>query len=111
MTQSTSETGKRRCRRRGMLTFEWILLISLLVIGIIGGLAAVRNALICELNDLTGCIEAIACGDDDSCGQAGGNPPGHGGSGDGWWDRHDDDHDWGDHGRGKHGRGKHGRGD
>ncbi len=91
MTRSTSETRKRRCRRRGMLTFEWILLISLLVIGIIGGLAAVRNALICELNDLTGCIEAIACGDDDSCGQAGGNSAGDCSSGNCWWDSDDDD--------------------
>jgi hypothetical protein len=76
-----------------MLTFEWILLISLLVIGIIGGLAAVRNALICELNDLTGCIEAIACCDDDSCGQAGGSPPGDCSSGNCWWDHDGDDHD------------------
>ncbi len=103
MTQSTSETRKRRCPRRGMLTFEWILLISLLVIGIIGGLAAVRNALICELNELTGCIEAIACCDDDSSGQAGGNcPGGDGGCDDPWWHGHDD-HDWGGHGWGGHG--------
>ena len=35
--------GKSR-KRRGVLTFEWILLISLMVIGVIGGLAAVRIA-------------------------------------------------------------------
>lgn len=55
-------TGKSRRKRRGVLTFEWILLISLLVIGIIGGLSAVRNALLCELQDLEACIEAISCG-------------------------------------------------
>ncbi|MGA2035959.1 MAG: hypothetical protein ABSG68_27230 [Thermoguttaceae bacterium] len=33
----------------GVLTFEWILLLTLLVIGIIGGLAAVRDAIIVEL--------------------------------------------------------------
>lgn len=93
MTQSTSETKKRRCRRSGMLTFEWILLISLLVIGIIGGLSAVRNALICELNDLTGCIEAIACCDDDPCDETGCTSPGSCSSGDGWWDQNDDDWD------------------
>jgi hypothetical protein len=57
-------SGKRSQKRRGMFTFEWILLISLLVIGVIGGLTAVRNSLICELNDLTKCIESIACCDD-----------------------------------------------
>ena len=59
--------GKRNRQRRGVLTFEWILLISLLVIGIIGGLSAVRNALLCELTDMANCIEAInvcGCGND-----------------------------------------------
>jgi hypothetical protein len=51
-----------------MLTFEWILLISLLVIGIIGGLSAVRNALICEIHDLAECIEALnVCGCSGTC--------------------------------------------
>jgi hypothetical protein len=51
------------------LTFEWILLISLLVIGIIGGLSAVRNSLLCELDDLSQCIEAIkVCGCSGECG-------------------------------------------
>ncbi len=49
--------------RRGVLTFEWILLISLLVVGVIGGLSAVRNALICELVDLANCIHSL-----DMCG-------------------------------------------
>jgi len=35
----------------GVLTFEWILLITVLVIGIVGGLSAVRDALITELGD------------------------------------------------------------
>ena len=54
-------TGKRGRQRRGMFTFEWILLISILVIGIIGGLSAVRNALLCELKDLADCIQALNC--------------------------------------------------
>ena len=33
-----------RSKRRGALTLEWILLVTVLVIGIIGGMAAVRNA-------------------------------------------------------------------
>ncbi len=36
----------------GVLTFEWVLLITLLVIGIVGGLSAVRDALITELGDV-----------------------------------------------------------
>ena len=55
--------GKRARKRLGVLTFEWILLISLLVIGVIGGLSAVRNSILCELGDLSECIRAI-----DMCG-------------------------------------------
>jgi len=52
-----------RRKRLGILTFEWILLVTLVVIGIIGGLSAVRNAILCELNDLDHCIQAMnVCG-------------------------------------------------
>ena len=37
---------------QGVLTFEWILLITVLVIGIVGGLSAVRDAVISELGDV-----------------------------------------------------------
>ena len=37
----------------GVLTFEWILLITVLVIGIVGGLSAVRDALIDECGDVS----------------------------------------------------------
>ena len=43
----------------GVLTFEWILLITVLVIGIVGGLSAVRDAMICELADVTGAMVAL----------------------------------------------------
>ncbi len=36
----------------GVLTFEWVLLLTVLVIGIVGGLSAVRDALITELGDV-----------------------------------------------------------
>ena len=39
-------------RRRGVLTFEWILLMTVLVLGIVGGLSAVRDATIDELGDV-----------------------------------------------------------
>lgn len=35
----------------GVLTFEWILLITVLVIGVVGGVSAVRDAVITELGD------------------------------------------------------------
>jgi Flp pilus assembly pilin Flp len=41
----------------GVLTFEWILLITVLVIGVVGGLSAVRDAVITELGDVA---EAVA---------------------------------------------------
>ena len=70
----TRRTRGRGRKRLGVLTLEWILLISLLVIGIIGGLSAVRNALICELKDLAEAVTALnvsGCGDCDP----GGGPP------------------------------------
>jgi hypothetical protein len=74
-------TGKRARKRRGMLAFEWILLISLLVIGVIGGLSTVRNALLCELQDVADCIQALNCGPC-SCEPC---DPGCGASCCGWW--------------------------
>lgn len=44
---------------RGVLTFEWILLITVLIIGIVGGLSAVRDGLITELGDVTGAVMHI----------------------------------------------------
>ena len=41
---------------QGVLTFEWILLITVLVIGIVGGLSAVRDGIIDELGDVVGAM-------------------------------------------------------
>ena len=47
----------RRSRRRwGGLTLEWILLATILIIGTVGGVAMVRNALILEYREM---IETI----------------------------------------------------
>ncbi len=46
-------------QRKGVLTLEWILIVTVLVIGVIGGLGAVRNATIAELGDLAAAIEAL----------------------------------------------------
>jgi hypothetical protein len=43
-------------RRRGVLTLEWILLVTVIVIGIIGGLGVVRTATLGELKDLAEAI-------------------------------------------------------
>jgi hypothetical protein len=48
-----------RLARRGAITLEWVLLVTLLVIGIVGGLAAVRNATNAELTDLAEAIGAL----------------------------------------------------
>jgi len=36
----------------GVLSFEWIVLTTLLVLGVVGGLAAARDAMIDELGDV-----------------------------------------------------------
>jgi Flp pilus assembly pilin Flp len=38
--------------QEGVLTFEWILLITVVTIGVVGGLSAVRDAVISELGDV-----------------------------------------------------------
>lgn len=43
----------------GVLTFEWILLITVLTIGIVGGLSAVRDAVITELGDVAQAMVAL----------------------------------------------------
>src|SRR6185295_9239354 len=43
----------------GVLTFEWILLVTLLTIGIVGGLAAARDAIIDELSDVAEAMLAL----------------------------------------------------
>ena len=43
----------------GVLTFEWILLITVIVIGIVGGLSAARDAIIDELGDVAGAVVSV----------------------------------------------------
>ena len=85
----------RSRKRRGALTLEWILLVTVLVIGIIGGLAAVRNATTAELLDLAEAISAINVGGGDADhGHGNGHGHGHGhGHGSGHGNGHDGDDD------------------
>ena len=43
----------------GVLTFEWILLITIVVIGIVGGFSAARDAIIDELGDVGEAMIAV----------------------------------------------------
>ena len=61
------QTRPLRHKRKGALTLEWILLVTVIVIGIIGGLGAVRMATVAELQDLATAIEAINMGPCQNC--------------------------------------------
>jgi hypothetical protein len=43
----------------GVLTFEWTLLLTLLTIGIVGGVAGARDAIIDELGDTAQVLQAV----------------------------------------------------
>lgn len=43
----------------GVLSFEWVLLITVIVIGIVGGLAAARDGIIDELGDAAQAMLAL----------------------------------------------------
>lgn len=43
----------------GVLSFEWVLLMTLLVIGIVGGVSAARDAIIDELGDTAQVMMAV----------------------------------------------------
>ena len=55
----------KHCIRRiwyedeGVLTFEWVLLVTLLTIGVVSGLAAARDAVIDELGDVAQAMMAL----------------------------------------------------
>ena len=43
----------------GVLTFEWIMLLTLLVIGVIGGVAGIRDAILLECQNVVGAIVSM----------------------------------------------------
>jgi hypothetical protein len=45
-------SASRSRRRKGGLTLEWILICTVLIIGTVGGVAMVRNALIVEYAEM-----------------------------------------------------------
>ncbi len=52
MKVSTASISRQRVRRNGLLAFEWILIITLVAIGIVSGLSAARDAITDELADV-----------------------------------------------------------
>ena len=54
--------NRKRSRRRGALTLEWILLCTVLIIGTVGGVAAVRNSLILEYREMIDTICQMSVG-------------------------------------------------
>ena len=54
------QSGKlATAERAGAVTVEYLLLVTLVGIGVLVGLAAVRNALVQELDDVAAAINAI----------------------------------------------------
>ncbi|HPU04999.1 MAG: hypothetical protein WBH86_07475 [Thermogutta sp.] len=53
------KTGATRRGRRGLMTFEWLILITLLVIGVIGAYSAVRDGMVDELGDTATAILSV----------------------------------------------------
>jgi hypothetical protein len=53
----------RSRRRRGGMTLEWVLLATVLIIGTVGGVAAVRNALILEYREMIDSICQMSIGE------------------------------------------------
>jgi hypothetical protein len=49
-------TLRRKKARRGALTLEWILIITVLVIGVIGGMSMVRTAVVQQMHDMANSI-------------------------------------------------------
>jgi len=47
------------CEDEGILTFEWIMLLTLLVIGVIGGVAAIRDAITNQASGVVGAMLSL----------------------------------------------------
>jgi len=44
---------------QGVLTFEWVLLITVVIIGVVGGFSAMRDAVIDEMGDVADAVIAV----------------------------------------------------
>ena len=60
LKKAQKKSAQTRNRRRGSAFVEYILLVSIVGIGVIVGLATVKSALINELDDLALAIESLS---------------------------------------------------
>jgi len=51
--------SRKRENRRGALAFEWIIIVTLIVIGLIGGLGALRASLVNKVVDLSASVDKL----------------------------------------------------
>jgi len=58
MSRTNKEQNLRQ-QRRGVVTAEYLLLVTLIGIGVLVGLAALRNAIVAELQDCADAVQAI----------------------------------------------------
>ena len=49
-------------RRRAAITLEWIIIVTVIIIGTVGAVAAVRNALIVEYGEILDTISQMTIG-------------------------------------------------
>ena len=57
-----ANTNACKSKRRGAVTLEWIMLVSVIVLGTAGGVALVRNTLIEEYQELLQTICEMSVG-------------------------------------------------
>ena len=56
MISQHKDSASHSKQRQGVVTAEYLLLVTLIGIGVLVGLAALRNAIVAELND---CVNAV----------------------------------------------------
>ena len=55
-------TKRKSNRRRAAITLEWIIIVTVIIIGTVGAVAAVRNALIEEYVEILDTISQMTIG-------------------------------------------------
>ena len=52
-------TMKFQKNRRGVLAFEWLMVVAILVVGIVGGVTVMRNICLTEIDDTISVVNQI----------------------------------------------------
>ena len=61
--RTVSLVPPRNRRRRGAIALEWVILVTVIIIGTIGAVAAVRNALVTEYAEILETICDMSVGE------------------------------------------------